>query len=339
MLTDIFSWDQNYEDIYKDFTRDFLKAFWMSSEKIDKALKLRNELKLHEYEEYLDNEKVEIITIHDFWYPKSLLKLKSPPYLLYVKWTIWNEKKIWIVWSRKMTTYWWKVLNELMPEISGHFTVVSWGAAWVDTAAHSECLDSNWKTIVCVWTWIDKIYPAPNKKMFEKVVEKGWAIVSIFPIWTPWDKHTFPIRNEIIVWLSDWVLVVEAQEKSWSLITARYTLENNKSLFAVPGEFTKSQSKWTNSLIKSWKAKMVLWPDDIIKYFWLETPIKKPSDIPEFENDLDKSIFELLLWWPLLNDDIAAKLQKKITDVSLRLSMLELSGIIARNFSWKYEVK
>lgn len=339
LLRRIFEYEENYEEIYYGFNREFLAKNRMSHEKINYVLSMRDSLNLKEIEEYLEDEKVDIVTLHSDAYPEDLYKIKNPPFLLYIKGILWNEPKLWFVWSRKVSTYWKKAISHLIPDLAHHFTIVSGGAIWVDTLSHKESLRCRGKTVVCVGTGIDKVYPVWNKAMYEEIINAWGTIVSIFPIWTRWDRHTFPIRNEIIVALSKWVVVVEAQEKSWSLISARLCLEHGRDLFAVPWELMKSQSEGTNELIKSWKAKMVLDSSDILGVYGLATSKKGKVEAPKFDNEIDENIFDLLLVEDLISDDIATRLKKPISEVSLRLSMLELMWIVGKNLWWKYEIK
>lgn len=339
-LNEIFSWCENYKEIYENFNRDFLKSFKFSDKKINDALQKRDKIDLYEIEKYIEDKDISIVSKHDFDFPEQLLDISNPPYFLYIRGNlsnIWDW--IWVVWSRKISTYWQKAIENIVPDLANHFSIISWWALWCDTFAHKQALISWWKTVVCVWTWIDKIYPSWNKNLYEEIIANGWVLVSIFPFWTNWNKFTFPVRNEIIVWLSKWILVVEAQEKSWSLITARLCLENNRDLFAVPWEITKSQSSWTNALIKVKKAKMVIDSSDILDEYWFWMSKKWKIKKPEFTEEIDEDIFDLLLIEPMISDDIASKLKKTISEISLRLSMLELTWLINKNVMWKYEVK
>lgn len=339
VLHSIFKNSENYEEVYYNFTREFLLWNKIQPTTIDKILLKRQTLNLKEIEDFLEDKEVSIITIHDENYPENLTEIKNIPFIIYVKWNIWNEPKIWIVWSRKISNYWKKFIENIVPNLVNNFTIVSGWALWCDTYAHKEAILSWWKTIVCVWTWIDKIYPASSKNFYDEIVEKWGAILSIFPIWTTWNNFTFPIRNEIIVWLSKWIVVIEAQNRSWSLITARLALENNRNLFAVPWDVFNLQSSWTNDLIKSWKAKMILDYNDILEQYSIQTTSKIENIEPKFDDDLDKEIYQTIALEPLISDEISKKTRLSISDVSLRLSMLELSWIISKNFSWKYEIK
>ena len=122
-------------------------------------------------------------------------------------------------------------------------------AKGIDTFAHESCLDNESYTCAVLGSGLDIIYPKQNLKIFNKIVEKG-AVISEFVPGTPPYAYNFPQRNRIISALSDIIIVVEAGEKSGSLITANLALEQGKDVMAVPGSIFSYESKGTNKLIK-----------------------------------------------------------------------------------------
>ena len=323
---------------------DSLSYEWVSKiisweAKKKRILEARKTLKKERIQRIISDLQVTLIVYSDEKYPDSLKNIPNSPYILYVRWDFPLGANFWVVGSRKISHYWERVMKHLIPDVSNVFNIVSGWAAWCDTLAHKMCFENNWKTIVVVWTGINLVYPVSNKKLFEKVIESWWAIVSIFPIDEPWNPYNFPIRNEIVVWLSVWVLVVEAQERSWSLITAWLTLDLWKDLFSVPWDITLSSSRWTNKLIQKWEAKSVLESTDILEEY--NAQVKKTSiqDTLSLLNEDEKMICELISWSEKSIDYISESTWYSISQILIKISSLELNWIIQKNVSWKYSLR
>ena len=175
--------------------------------------------------------------------------------------------------------------------------------------------------------------------MYDDIVLKWWWVISIFPIWEVWNSYNFPIRNEIVAWLSVWVLVVEARKKSWTLITSNLALDLWKELFAIPWDIFKSNSDWCNYLIKSWMAKLVMTSSDLLEEFNISNKNKEKKDIIiSFNDEIEEKIYNLLLLESLWINEISAKIGLDIKIVSLKLSILEITNCIKKGIWWKYEV-
>jgi len=286
----------------------------------------------------LRNRNVKLITFFDEEYPDNLKNINNPPFLLYVRGTISSKPKMSVVWTRKMSSYWKSVINNIIPDISKYFTIVSWWALWCDTEAHNITLLNNWITISVIWTWINIDYPKSNKKLYDDIVYRWWSIISIFPIWENWNPHNFPVRNEIVAWLSVWVLVVEAQIKSWTFITANLALDMWRDLFAVPWNIFSINSKWCNKLISNWFAKSIWNANDLLSEYniWFNT--EKKSKKINFTDDIEKWIYNILVIEQFTINELKNKLNIDIATLSFKLSMMEINNYIKKWFWWKYEV-
>ena len=334
--------ENKYKDFYENIKSWFLEWHWFKVEEIKNILIRKEKILFSDLEKKLNSRNVKIITVEDEEFPEELQNIPNVPYLLYVRWNISTWPKIAVVGSRNITSYWKKVIEKIVPEISRYFTIVSGWAFWCDTFAHIEAIKAWNKTISVIWTSIIEDYPVWNKKMYDDIIEKWWAIISIFPLFVPWSSYNFPVRNEIVAWLSVWTLVVEARDKSWSLITARLALDLWKDLFSIPWEIFKSNSTGCNNLIKSGEAKTVLSCFDILeeynfsKKIWKNDENKK--DKIDFKDEIEKDIYNsLLLEWFTI-DDLAKKLKLDITTISFKISMLEINWLIKKTLWWKYEV-
>jgi len=200
-----------------------------------------------------DCEKIGItvLTLQDDGYPLYLKEIFAPPPVLYVKGdlSVFRNHTLAIVGTRSPTTYGLHCARSLTAELCGHAVIVSGMARGIDTAAHTRCLEMGGKTIAVLGCGIDHIYPAENKDLAERICKNG-ALVSEFPPGTIPEAYNFPRRNRVISGMSCGVIVIEAGEKSGALITADYALQQNRTVFAVPGPINSPVSAGTFKLIK-----------------------------------------------------------------------------------------
>lgn len=333
---------KSYQEFYESLNREVLwnYAFW--EKEITAILKRKEKLKSSTIEQKLQERNVQIITVKDKEYPEELRHITNSPYVLYVRWNISEGPKMAVVGARKITSYGKRVIETLIPKISNYFTIVSWGAFGCDTQAHLQALGAWNKTISVIGTSISEDYPTGNKKMYEDIVASWGAVVSIFPIGIPWSAYNFPVRNEIVAALSVGTIVVEAQERSGSLITSQLALDLGRDLFAIPWEIFKANSAGCNKLIKNGEAKPVSSALDVLEeYNFSENKSSEGSEKqkPEFSDELEEKVYNALLVESFTTDEIAKKLNLDITSLSFTLSMLEIKGIIKKTFWGKFEIK
>ncbi len=271
-----------------------------------------------------------VITFLAEEYPKVLLEISDPPPYLYVKGELrGSETAVAIVGSRRASTYGMLTTTRLATALADHgITVVSGMARGVDTAAHRGALSGGGRSIGVLGCGVDVLYPPENRGLFEEMAEKG-ALVSEFPLGTLPLAENFPRRNRIISGISRGVLVVEAMEKSGSLITAQYALEQGREVFAIPGNINSGASKGTNRLIKQ-GAKLVECVEDILE----ELP-DRPGRIgmtaakPDFGlTPQEAAVYMLLAESPRHIDEIIVKSGLTVGDVSAILLRLELKGAV-----------
>ncbi|HUZ46796.1 MAG TPA: DNA-processing protein DprA [Terriglobia bacterium] len=201
-------------------------------------------------------------------YPPILKQLAAPPLFLYVRGDVrvLSEHSLAVVGSRRPSAYGLQVARRLAHDLAERSLVIVSGLArGIDSAAHHGALEAKGKTVAVQGRGMDAVYPTENRRLAEKIAESG-AVVSEFPLGTSPTPENFPIRNRIISGLSLGVLVVEASEYSGSLITARLATEQNREVFAVPGNITTAQSFGPNQLIKQ-GAKLVDQWMDIVEEF------------------------------------------------------------------------
>ena len=207
-----------------------------------------------------------IITIQCDEYPELLKRISDPPPLLYVhgQLSLLKDPQIGIVGSRNPTQGGTNNAFEFAKYLGQTgFCITSGLALGVDGSAHNGALDANSPTIAVIATGIDRVYPAKHREMAHKIVDNG-AIVTEFPIGTQPKSSNFPRRNRIISGLSYGTLVVEAAQKSGSLITARLAMEQNREVFAIPGSIHNPLARGCHQLIRQ-GAKLVETAQDILE--------------------------------------------------------------------------
>ena len=283
----------------------------------------------------------DVLLLDDGVYPALLREIYDPPITLYVKgaWAECLEKPcVAMVGSRRCSTYGQNAATMLARDLAQRgVTIISGLARGIDASAHKGALEAGGRTIAVMGTGLDQIYPRDHRKLAEEILEKGGALVSEFPLGTPPAPQNFPYRNRVISGLSLGVVLVEAAENSGSLITARMAMEQNREVFAVPGNITSKNSFGTNYLIKGAGAKLVQqWqdvagelPPEIAAELLPPPPAKKKKEralaeqlelVPDNLSATEHAV------WKLLSTDEAAHIDA-LSEES-KLSINELTGAL-----------
>jgi DNA processing protein len=274
-------------------------------------------------------------------YPQTLLQIYDPPVFLYVRGDaqVLNLPSISIVGTRKPTLYGTQMAQRLGRELAARgLVVVSGMARGIDAIGHQGAMEAHGRAIGVLGTGIDVCYPKENKKLYEKVLERG-AIISEFPLRTHPAPENFPVRNRIVAGMPLGVVVVEGAQYSGSLITARLAMEFGREVFGVPGNVTQPVSFAPNQLIKQ-GAKLVTCAEDVIEE--LPTPVRAAlvqAEQPETEqrnllaaaalNTSEKKLYELLSAEQSVPiDDIVERSGLNSSEVLATLFNLEMKGII-----------
>jgi DNA processing protein len=245
--------------------RSELESLRLKPESIESILKREFHEKAEEESLKVREIGGDVLILDDGSYPYLLREIADPPITLYVKgdWqACFDAPCVAVVGSRKCSTYGENASEMLARDLAANgVCVVSGLARGIDTAAHRGAIAAKGKTIAVLGTGIDAVYPKENVKLAGQILDAGGAIVSQFPLNTPPLRDNFPYRNRIISGLSLGVLLVEASERSGSLITARLAMEQNREVLAVPGNITSKNSFGTNYLIKSGAKLIQQWQD------------------------------------------------------------------------------
>jgi DNA processing protein len=211
-----------------------------------------------------------IIALDDPGYPTQLKQIYDPPLILYVRGNeaAISQPGIALVGTRHPTPYGSGMAERLACDLAARGLVIFSGMArGIDTAGHRGAIAAKGKTVAVWGTGVDVVYPKENTKLVEQILALGGAVISEFPMGTFPAQQNFPIRNRIISGISLGVLVVEAAEYSGTRITARCALEQNREVFAVPGNVTNKGSWTPNTLIKQGAKLVATWED-----VWEELP-------------------------------------------------------------------
>jgi DNA processing protein len=255
----------------------------------------------------------DILILDDGSYPSLLREIDDPPIVLYVKgsWqACFEQPGVGIVGSRMCSTYGENASEMLSRDLASRgISIISGLARGIDAAAHKGAIQANGRTIAVMGTGIDSVYPRENTGLVREILASGGCLVTQFPLGTPPLKDNFPYRNRIISGLSLGVLIVEASERSGSLITARLAAEQNREVMAVPGNITSGNSFGTNYLIKS-GAKLVQQWQDVVAELPSEIaaailpprieaketgdPVRQPDLIPSGMSPNEKKVWEIL---------------------------------------------
>ncbi len=263
-------------------------------------------------------------------YPKGLKRVKPKVKKLYYrgKWDAQIfSKAISVVGARRMTKYGEVMTRKLVTGLTeAGWTIVSGFMYGIDTMSHKTCLENKGRTVAVLGCGLNCLTPAENDGLYTKILESGGLVVSEFEPKQEAKLWTFPYRNRIVVGLSRALIVVEAGEKSGSLITARWAFSQKKPVLAVPGAATSSLSVGTNWLIKN-GAVLVTSANDVLAQLGETIGEKRPASGGPL-SDEEKQVVELLKREEMDCDELSRKLGWSADKVGILLSELNLKGVI-----------
>lgn len=262
-----------FKTINRSYNASFkeLKGVGIKEETIYNFLKFRQSFCVEKVLNRLKEEKISFVHIKEDLYPWLLKEIFDPPIVLYFKGNINFDfnKSLAIVGSRNNSLYGKQVIDKIIPSlVKKSLLIISGLAIGIDSLAQKRTIINGGKTIAVLASSLEKenIYPKINSNLAEEIIYCGGAIISEFPLKIKPLKQNFPLRNRIISGMSKAVLIIEAQEKSGSLITAKQALEQGREVMAVPGSIFSDLSKGSNSLI-SLGAKLIAKDSDIYEFF------------------------------------------------------------------------
>lgn len=281
------------------------------------------------------NNDLRKLNVDDF--PPGLLEIPQPPKELWIRGTLPNDTYICltVVGSRKHTSYGREVCERLIRGLKGYpICIVSGLALGIDSIAHRAALDAGLPTIAFPGSGLsdNAIYPASNFGLAQEILKKGGALVSEFPPDFKATVWSFPQRNRLEAGLSRAVLIIEAEEKSGTLITARMATDYNRDVLAVPGSIFSSASKGTNKLIRQGATPITSSEDILDALDLLSDEVPKQLAMEELESlsPDEKKIMSLLIE-PISRDTLIHESGFPAQQTNALLSILEIKGLVTES--------
>lgn len=328
---------RSFENILSATPKDFDSVERVSSslfhkignaaQSVDYHLKM-TEKELHKIEKMGGS----VISLWDDKYPLLLKNVFYPPLLLYILGNVdeLSSNCVAIVGTRTPTDYGKIWAGKFTTELcKADVTIVSGLARGIDSIAHETAIKSGGKTIAVIGSGLDVIYPPENSQLFKRIKDIG-CVISEFPLGTKPDAQNFPKRNRIISGLSLGTLVIETRCNGGAIQTAAHALNQNREVFAIPGNLGVSQSEGTNLLIKRSEAKLVQNADDILNELNLtHKHINRKPDISHLELSLfEEKIFTSLTDGALHIDELSEKVSIDTSECLVYLLQLEFKGLV-----------
>ena len=332
-LTDFFNHNKNTFP-YKLSPKDYedLGALRNEAQKID----------LSKIKSSMDEKDISYLAYSENKYPSALKNISDPPFCLFYKGdlNLFSKKSVAIVGTRTPTPYGINITKKISSVFADlDIVVVSGLASGIDSCAHIGTL-KNGKTIAVLGTGVDIIFPAENKDLFKKILDKGGLILSEYIPGTSSFPWNFPQRNRIISALAGAVIVVEGSLQSGSLITARFAIKQGKPLFALPGPINETMSNGPNILIKSKVAELFTSVNDVLEKISKDQVMQLNLELDKKEqNDLtskQQEIYKLVESCPKDFDSLLDKTKLDISELITNLSILELKGYIEKTNDGNY---
>ena len=279
--------------------------------------------------------KIKKLTKEDF--PKKLLEIPQPPKQLYIKGEMpdfENGKFIAVIGSRKYSNYGQEACEKIISELRGYdITIISGLAIGIDSIAHKSALQNNLKTIAVPGSGLNSsaIYPSINKKLADEIIQAGGCLISEFEPDFRATTWSFPQRNRIMAGLADVILVIEAEEKSGTLITARMGLDYNKDVAVVPASIFAYGAKGSNNLLYQ-GATPITCGNDLLKLLNFSTKNNSGQKILNLDSfSSDEIIIIKNLKNPISRDELIKKTGFSTTKINPLISLMEIKGVIKEN--------
>lgn len=320
----------SFEDAFSATALELSEA-GIENELAEKWIEFRGQINLQNEWNKLQSEGINLLTQADVGYPNLLREIEKSPVLLYYKGSMIDGDELCIaaVGTRKITNYGRTVTPYLIkPLIEAGAVIVSGLAYGVDSMVQKMAMDSGRRTIAVLGCGLDEhsLYPKEHAYLAQQITDSGGALLSEYPPGTPPLKHHFIARNRIISGMSVATIIVECNLKSGSLITARYALEQNRTVYAVPGPIYAETSQGPNNLIKM-GAKLVTSASDILDDLNLEyLPEQQQAQAMFGDSPAESAILQLLNFEPTHINELVKQSSLEAAEVTSALTFLEMKG-------------
>ncbi len=325
----------NFQAAWQADVNTIVKKTNLREDLVQKIVSTRAEIEVEVEWEKFSKTNLHLITLNDETYPSQLKEIKTCPFLLFClgdNLELLGKKQLAVVGSRKSTKYGQLATEKIVGDLANTGLVITSGLAFgIDQVAHGTALENGIETIAVLGSGIEEALnrPAVNQ-IIQKIIQQNGLVISEYPPNFSSSRFTFPARNRIISGLSLGVLVAEAAEKSGALITARYALEQNRDVLAIPNSIFAPQSAGALKLIKQ-GAQIVTSANDILENFNFSS-LNEKTGSPQAINFADKEeekIYKALSLDPLTIDKISKNTGLSPQTVSAKISLLELGGLVS----------
>jgi DNA processing protein len=303
----------------------------LDPEIIQKFLTLRDKINLAEEAEKLAAEQINILSFSDANYPKLLLEIPKFPPILYYKGLMESadELCVAVVGTRMISNYGRTIIPGLIEPLALAGAVIVSGMAFgVDSAAHEVAIKNNCRTVAVLGGGLDEksLYPKHHALLAQQIIETGGALISEYPIGTPNFKQNFVARNRIISGMSVATVVVECDLQSGTLITAKHALDQNRTVYAVPGPIYAQTSQGPNNLIKM-GAKLITEANDIFQDLNItDLPQQKTARAIFGDTKEESLLLKLLNSEPIIINELIKQSGLEASAVTSALTFLEMKG-------------
>jgi DNA processing protein len=308
-----------------------LRQIGIDGRTINSFLTMRDKLDLEAELARLEAQGIWLLVWDSPQYPRYLREAPNPPPLLYCQGELLEADRwaVAVVGTRRLTAYGKQVTHELVSGlVRSNVTIVSGLAKGIDSIAHQVAVDMGGRTIAVLGSGLDYIYPAQNRALANRILDGQGAIISEYALGVKPDAKNFPPRNRIISGLSLGVVIVEAGSRSGALITANFALEQNREVFAVPGNINSPASKGTNRLIQQ-GAKPVLDVEDILEELNLTMVLDQVAVQKVAPDSAEEALLlNHLSHQPVHVDVLSRECGLPSSMVSSTLTLMELKGMV-----------
>ncbi|HET6445582.1 MAG TPA: DNA-processing protein DprA [candidate division Zixibacteria bacterium] len=309
------------------------------SRTIGEFVKTRSFIDLDHELQKVQDAGIKLIVWDSEDYPKYLKEITHPPPLIYVRGEV-SELDNWaiaVVGTRRKTSYGRQVTTDLVRGlVRNQVTVVSGLARGIDSIAHQTAVEMGGRTIAVLGSGLDIIYPSENRSLANTIVSGHGALISEFALGTKPEAKNFPPRNRVISGLSLGVIVVEAGKRSGALITADFALEQDREVFAVPGNVTSPASRGTNTLIQE-GAKLVRNVEDVLEELNMMMVQEKTAvQMVMPESAEEARLLSNLTHQPVHIDELTRQVELPSALVSSTLTLMELKGMVRQVGGMQY---
>ncbi len=290
---------------------------------------LRIDDKIKRKYDLVEKLNIKIVPYYSPAYPAWLKTIEHFPPVLFIRGEIKleDEVAIAVIGTRGATVYGKGIAEKFAGEfVQAGVTVVSGMARGIDTAGHRGALKNNGRTIAVFGCGIDICYPSENKKLMDEIIKNG-AVVSEFPLGTPPLAQNFPKRNRIVSGLSKAIVAIEAKEKSGVMNTVNWALNQNKDVYAIPGNIYSKASSGTNRLIKE-GAITITSAEEVLESLGVKHTKKEREHKEISLTDEEKIVWEKLSFEPVYLDVLSEKLDQPTGSILNTLLALEIKGLI-----------